>query len=153
MPIRVIANTICLLKNPINGKICKIAFGNISWKQSYWHDCALFFVRVISKAITDQRRLENIFYIDQWEAWSQGSRKCIIGWELTKSGCHVQSQELPESHRFVVIKQIIPITVVFMHIFWGFRTIWLAICNPGSQFWLVDTYFWSYSSWLAKNGF
>ena len=64
MPIRVIANTICLLKNPMNGKICKIAFGNISCKQSYWDDCALFvFVRVISKAITDQRRLKISFML------------------------------------------------------------------------------------------
>ena len=46
----------------MNDKICKIALGNISWNQRYWHDCSLLvIVRVIAKAITDQRRLENIF--------------------------------------------------------------------------------------------
>ena len=51
-----------LPKNPRNGKICLIVFGNISWNQSFWHDYPfLVFVRVISKAITDQRRLQNIF--------------------------------------------------------------------------------------------
>ena len=44
-----------LLQTPMNGKICKIALGNISWNQSYWHDCSLLIiVKVIAKAITDQ---------------------------------------------------------------------------------------------------
>ena len=39
-----------------------------------------------------------------------------------------------------------------MHLFWAFRPIWLAFSISGSSFWLVDTYFWSYFSWLAKSG-
>ena len=58
--IRVFDNTIFKLQTPINSKICKIALGNISWNQSYWHDCLLLvIVRVIVKAITDQRRLSS----------------------------------------------------------------------------------------------
>ena len=38
-----------------------------------------------------------------------------------------------------------------MHLFWAFRPIWLAISISGSSFWLVDIYFWSYFSWLAKS--
>ena len=59
---RVIANAIFKLQTPINDKICKIAFGNISWNESYWHDCSLlFFVMVIAKAITHQRRFQDFF--------------------------------------------------------------------------------------------
>ena len=36
--------------------------------------------------------------------------------------------------------------------FWAFRPIWLATSISVSSFWLVDTYFWSYFSWLAKSG-
>ena len=36
--------------------------------------------------------------------------------------------------------------------FWAFRPIWLAISIFGSSFWLEDTYFWSFFSWLAKSG-
>ena len=39
-----------------------------------------------------------------------------------------------------------------MHLFGGFRTIWLATSISVSSFWLADTYFWSYFSWLAKSG-
>ena len=48
----------------------------------------------------------------------QGSRKSKIGWELTKNGCLVRSPGLlKKKHKFVVLKLIIPITVVFMHLF------------------------------------
>ena len=58
----VFANAFFKLQTPINDKICKISLGNISWNQRYWHDCSLLIiVRVIAKAITDQRRLQNIF--------------------------------------------------------------------------------------------
>ena len=57
-----------------------------------------------------------------------------------------------KTHIFVVFKLIIPITVVFMHLFWAFIPIWLTISISGSSFWLMDTYFWCYFSWLAKNG-
>ena len=36
--------------------------------------------------------------------------------------------------------------------FWAFRPIWLAISISSSSFWLLDTYFGSYFSWLAKSG-
>ena len=39
-----------------------------------------------------------------------------------------------------------------MHLVWSFRPIWLAIFISSSSFWLVDTFFWSYFSWLAKSG-
>ena len=50
----------------------------------------------------------------------QGSRKSKIGWELTKSGCHVRSPELFKNKKHIIVgfKQIIPITRVFVH-FWG----------------------------------
>ena len=51
-------------------------------------------------------------------------------------------QDYQESHIFVVFKLIIPITVVFMHVFFcDFRPIWLALFISGSSFWLVDTNF------------
>ena len=53
---------------------------------------------------------------------------------------------------FVVFKQIIPITMAFMHIFWALRPIWLAFFISSSSFLLVDTYFWIYFSWLDKSG-
>ena len=71
----------------------------------------------------------------------QGSRKSKIGWELTKNGCHVRSPGLSKSHICAVFKLSISITVVFMHLFWAFRPIWLAISIFGSSFWLLDTYF------------
>ena len=55
-------------------------------------------------------------------------------------------QDYKKKHIFVVVKLIIPITVVFMHLFWAFRPIWLAISISGSSFWLVDTFFWGYFS-------
>ena len=68
---------------------------------------------------------------------NQGSRKSKIGWELTKSGCHVRSPEFKNFHIFVVFKLIISNAIVFMN-FWGaFRPIWLATFVPGSSFWLV----------------
>ena len=57
-----------------------------------------------------------------------------------------------QKHIFVSVKLFIPITVVFMRLFWAFRPIWLATSISGCSFWLVDTYFWSYFSWLAKSG-
>ena len=42
--------------------------------------------------------------------------------------------------------------MVFMHLFGAFIPMWLAISISGSLFWLMDTYFWSYFSWLAKSG-
>ena len=49
---------------PLNGKICKIALGNISWNESYWHDCSLLGnVMVIAKAITDQWRLAQVWIL------------------------------------------------------------------------------------------
>ena len=83
---------------------------------------------------------------------TQGSRKSKIGWELTKNGCHVRSPGLSKSHIFVVFKLIIPITVVFIHLFGAFTPIWLAFSISGSSFWPVDTSFLSYFSWLAKSG-
>ena len=43
-------------------------------------------------------------------------------------------QDYQKSHICVVFKLIIPITVVFMHLFWAFRLIWLAISISGSYF-------------------
>ena len=71
----------------------------------------------------------------------QGSNKSKIGWELTNKGCHMRCQGISKSHIFVVFKLIIPITVVFMHIFWALRQILLAVSISGSLFWLVGTYF------------
>jgi hypothetical protein len=50
-------------------------------------------------------------------------------------------QDYKKKHIFVVFKLIIPIAVVFMHLFGAFKPIWLAISFFGSSFWLVDTYF------------
>ena len=61
-------------------------------------------------------------------------------------------QDKKKTHICVVFKLIIPITLVFMHLFWDFRPIWLAISISGSSFWLLNTYFWCYFSWLAKSG-
>ena len=59
---QIFAYAIFRLQAPLNGKICKIALGNISWNKSYWHECSLLIiVRVTAKAITDQWRLHNIF--------------------------------------------------------------------------------------------
>ena len=49
-------------------------------------------------------------------------------------------------------KLTIPITKVFMHLFWAFRQIWLATSIFASSFRPVDTYIWSYFSWLANSG-
>ena len=81
----------------------------------------------------------------------QGSRKSKVGWELTKSGWQVWSPEIFKRLIFVVFKLIIPITRVLMHLFGDYRPIWLATSISVSSFWLVDTYFWSYFSWLAKS--
>ena len=40
----------------------------------------------------------------------------------------------------------------FSHLFGAFRAISPATTISCSSFWLVDTYFWSYCSWLAKSG-
>ena len=76
--------------------------------------------------------------------------KLAGNWPKMAAICGVQDYQ--KSHIFVVFKLIIPITVVFMHLFWAFRPIWLAISISGSSFCLGDTYFWSYFSWLAKSG-
>ena len=76
--------------------------------------------------------------------------KLAGNWPKVAAMCGLQDYK--NKHIFVVFKLIIPITVVFMQLFWAFRPIWLAISISGSSFWLVDTYFWSYFSWLAKSG-
>ena len=71
MPIRVFADAFFFkLKNHINDKNMQIAFGNISWNQSYWNNCSILVViRVIAKAITGQRRLQNIFLANLVGIW------------------------------------------------------------------------------------
>ena len=49
-------------------------------------------------------------------------------------------------------QNIYPYYCGFYQSFLGFRPIWLAFSISCSSFWLVDTYFWSYFSWLAKSG-
>ena len=54
---------------------------------------------------------------------SRAPENLKIGWERAKTGCHVRFLELwGKKHIFVVI----PDTVVFMHLFWAFRPIWMA---------------------------
>ena len=76
--------------------------------------------------------------------------KLAGNWPKMAAMCGLQDYK--KKHICVVFKLIIPITVVFMHLFWAFRPIWLAISISGISFWLLDTYFWSYFSWLAKIG-
>ena len=82
----------------------------------------------------------------------QGSRQSKSGWELTKSGCDMRPPELFKKHMLLVFKLFILITRVFMHLCWAVWPNWLATSISISSFWLVDTYFWSYFSWLAKSG-
>ena len=76
--------------------------------------------------------------------------KLAGNWPKVAAMCGLQNYQ--KSHIFVVFKLVIPITVVFMHFLLAFRPIWLATSISCSSFWLVDTYFWSYFSWLAKSG-
>ena len=70
-----------------------------------------------------------------------------------KWGCHVRSPELFKKKTYISsFKLTIPITKVFMHLFWAFRQIWLATSIFASSFRPVDTYIWSYFSWLANSG-
>ena len=39
-----------------------------------------------------------------------------------------------------------------MHFFRALRSMWLATSVSVSSFWLVNTYFWSFFSWLTKSG-
>ena len=71
---------------------------------------------------------------------------------LPKMAAMCGLQDYQKSHICVVFKLMIPITVVFMHLFWAFGPIWLSYSISGSSFWLVDTYLRSYFSWLAKSG-
>ena len=60
--------------------------------------------------------------------------KLAGNWPKMAAMCGLQDYQ--KSHICVVFKLIIPITVVFMHFFWPFRPIWLAISIFGSTFWL-----------------
>ena len=125
--------------------------------QSKWLDCAEY------KLVRIFQIHQQIFFLKYGtlDIWSpiftifvsppQGSRISKICWELTKSGCHVQTPELSKKPYICSFKLINPITVVFTHLFWGFRTFWLATSISGSSFWLVETYFWRYFSCLAKS--
>ena len=80
----------------------------------------------------------------------QGSIKSKIGWELTKNGCHVRSPGLSKAI-FVYFSNLLSPLLWFLCIFfWVFRQIWLAISISDSSFLLLETYFWSYFSWLAQ---
>ena len=83
---------------------------------------------------------------------AQGSRKSKIGWELTKNGCHVRSPWLSKQPYICSFQTNYPYYHGFYASFLAFRPIWLAFSLPCSSFWLVDTYFWSHFSWLAKSG-
>ena len=110
------------------------------------HKCHMFYTKAKAHAQAQAQAWKTIILHKD----KQGSRKSKIGWELTKNGCSRFIEK--KSHILVVFKIFIPISVVFMQFFWAFRPIWLAFSISGSSFWLVDTYFWSYFSWLDKSG-
>ena len=67
----VFANTLFLTSNPIDGKICKMAFRNISWKQRYWHDFSWLVYRCnrLNKCIS-----RNTIFTDWLTDWLRYSK-------------------------------------------------------------------------------
>ena len=89
-----------------------------------------------------------------WVCLSVGARvpenlKLAGNWPKIAVMCDIQDYQ--KNTIFGVFELNIPIAVVLC-IFWACKPIWLAFSISGTSFWLVDTYFWSCFSWLAKSG-
>ena len=95
--------------NPHYGGLTLAILSNHGAKLTHLHDFILIYVKCVFIR----------YYFLTMDTYKQGSRKSKIGWELTKSGCHVRSPELFKKKTYN---------------------------------WLVETYFLSYFSWLAKSG-